>query len=82
MLLKDRKIEMNKAIIEYEILECYSMKRVYGKYLLRHLNPVGIVHGALNPVHNSGRLLNLSSPWQAMGHSYGVNTERERFYER
>lgn len=43
---------------------------------LIEVNPVGIVHGASNPVHKSGRFLNLSSPWQAMGHSYGV---KERF---
>jgi len=40
---------------------------------LAYVNPVGIVHGALNHVYKSGRSLGLSSQSQAMGHSYGVN---------
>ncbi len=40
---------------------------------LRIENPVGISHGALNPVRKSGSYLILSSPCSRTGHSYGVN---------
>jgi hypothetical protein len=48
-------------------------KKKFLNFSLSTVNPVGIIHGALNPVHKSRRFLNLSSPRQAMGHSYGVN---------
>jgi hypothetical protein len=37
------------------------------------VNPVGIVYGALNSVHKSGKSFSLSSSWQAIGRSYDVN---------